>query len=108
MYRLQIPAGVPARQSWAVTAYDLETAAFIREAPRLAVDGRDRDLRRNDDGSIDIWFASKAPAGHEANWIYTAPGRPWFSFVRFYGPEPTLFDKTWVLPGIDCIEKANH
>ncbi|HEX4862331.1 MAG TPA: DUF1254 domain-containing protein, partial [Rhizomicrobium sp.] len=33
-YRLHVPPDVPARQYWAATVYDLETAAFIREAPR--------------------------------------------------------------------------
>jgi hypothetical protein len=102
-YRVRIPAWVPARQSWAVTAYDLATAAFIRDAPRLSVDSADRLVRRNPDDSIDVWFGPTAPTGHERNWIYTAPGKPWFSFVRFFGPEPALFHKTWVLPNIERL-----
>jgi hypothetical protein len=36
--------------------------------------------------------------------VYTAPGRPFFPTMRFYGPEKPLFDKTWKLPD---VEKAN-
>jgi hypothetical protein len=34
----------------------------------------------------------------------TAPGRPFFPAMRFYGPEKPLFDKTWKLPD---LEKTN-
>jgi hypothetical protein len=81
-----------------VTAYDLATAAFMRESPRLAVDSNDQNVRTNADGSVDIYFGPVAHAGQGANWIYTAPGKPWISFLRLYGPERAALDKTW-FPG---------
>jgi hypothetical protein len=80
--------------------YDLETAGFIREAPRVAVDSY-QNVQKNADGSVDVYFGPKAPAGQESNWIYTAPGKPWFTFFRFYGPEKTVLEKTWTLPDIE-------
>lgn len=47
---------------------------------------KDKDMRKNPDGSVDVYFVPKAPEGHEANWVPAKPGRPWFSFFRFYGP----------------------
>jgi arylsulfatase len=41
------------------------------------------DLRRNDDGSVDIHCGPKAPAGFEKNWIPTVRGKNWFA------PRPT-------------------
>ena len=41
------------------------------------------------------------PPGHEANWIHTVPGRPWFTFFRLYGPEPALFERQWVLGDLE-------
>jgi hypothetical protein len=61
-------------------------------------------MHRNVDGSADIYFGPKAPAGQETNWIPTAPGKPWFTFFRFYAPDKPLFDKTWVLPDIEEVE----
>jgi hypothetical protein len=99
-YRMQVPSNVPAKQFWSATAYDLTTAAFIRESPRPALGSYDPALAKNPDGSVDVYFGPKPPTGKDANWIYTAPGKPWFAIFRFYGPEKPLFEKTWVLPDI--------
>jgi len=96
-YRLHVPAGVPARQYWAATVYDLETCCFIPKMPRPGIDSYDKEMQRNEDGSVDLYFGPAAPAGQEANWIPTAPGRAWISLFRFYGPEKPLFEKTWRL-----------
>ena len=99
-YRLRVPPNVPAKQFWAVTVYDLETAAFIRESPKTEVNSY-QDLQKSRDESVDIFFGPKAPSGKESNWIYTAPGKQWVAFFRFYGPEPAIHDKTWVLNDIE-------
>jgi len=44
------------------------------------------------------------PTGKESNWIPTVAGKEWEIMMRFYGPKPPLFDKTWVLP--DVVEVA--
>jgi len=95
-YRLRVPPNVPARQFWAVTVYDLETAAFIREAPRVELNSY-QEMQKNSDDSVDVFFGSSAPAGKEVNWIYTAPGKRWVSIFRFYGPEKAVLEKTWKL-----------
>ncbi|MCL2331300.1 MAG: DUF1254 domain-containing protein [Proteobacteria bacterium] len=96
-YRLHVPAGVPVRQFWALTLYDFETAGFIRNMPRAGVDSLDQGMKRNADGSVDIYVGPKPPRGWEANWIQTAYGHGWFPMFRFYGPEPSFFEKTWRL-----------
>jgi len=104
-YRLRVPPSIPAKQYWAVTVYNLETAAFIRDAPTLAIDSYQNPLK-NPDGSVDVYFAPKPPAGKESSWIYTEPGKPWFAVFRFYGPEKAVFDKTWRLGEI--VQANNH
>jgi hypothetical protein len=99
-YRLRVPANVPAKQFWAVTVYDLTTAAFIREAPKVEVNSY-QTLQKNADGSVNVFFGARAPAGQESNWIYTAPNKPWVPAFRFYGPDKPLFNKTWVLADIE-------
>jgi hypothetical protein len=101
-YRLRLPPKVPAKQFWTVTVYDLETAGFIRDASSIAINSY-QNIQKNADGSVDVFFGPKAPAGKESNWIGTAPGRPWFASFRFYGPEPALFEKSWALPDIEEI-----
>jgi hypothetical protein len=99
-YRLHVPANVPAKQFWALTVYDLETAGFMRDSPRLEINSY-QQVQKNADGSVDVLFGPSAPVGKEANWVYTAPGKPWISAFRFYGPEPSVFDKSWRLPDIE-------
>ena len=102
-YKLHFPPNVPARQFWALTLYDRETCAFIRDMPRAGVDSHDQKMQRNPDGSVDIYIGPRPPAGKEANWIQTASGRGWFPYFRFFGPEKPLFEKTSKLPDIERL-----
>ncbi|MDB5983507.1 MAG: hypothetical protein JWQ69_4522, partial [Pseudomonas sp.] len=77
-YRLHVPAKVPAKQYWAVTAYDLDTACLIRDMPSPGLDSYNEKMHRNTDGSVDIYFGPKAPSGHEDNWVPTKPDAAWF------------------------------
>ncbi len=43
-----------------------------------------------------MWFAPKAPAGHETNWVQDQmPGRGWNTLLRLYAPgDFELVDET--------------
>lgn len=102
-YRLHVPANVPVTQFWAVTVYSLETSSFFPNSTRLTVDSLDTGLKKNADGSVDIYFAPTAPAGEDSNWLYTPRGQNWTPWFRFYGPEKALPDKTWTMPDVEMI-----
>ena len=38
---------------------------------------------------------AKAPAGKEANWTQTVPGKGWLVLFRLYGPLEPWFNRTW-------------
>jgi hypothetical protein len=103
-YRLHVPPNVPASEFWSLTVYDQTTAAFFRDSTHLAVASLDKGLRKNADGSVDIYIGPKAPAGVESNWISTPPGKDWYPWFRFYGPEKAIFDKSWRLPDLEKVE----
>lgn len=105
-YRLRVPANVPTTQFWAVVAYDNATAGFIREAPVVGLDSYNPQLKKNADGSVDLYFAPKAPQGQEMNWISTREGRPFFLLFRNYAPEKSVLERTstWVLNDLEPIE----
>ncbi len=63
-----------------------------------------KDVQVNDDGSVDIYFGPKAPAGKESNWLPTDPERRFFLLARFYGPNPEIVNGSFVLNDIELID----
>jgi hypothetical protein len=104
-YRLHVPANVPVSQFWAVTIYNTETSALFLDLTRPTLDSLDKGMRKNADGSVDIYFGPKAPAGQESNWIYTPAEKGWFSWFRFYGPTKPIFDNSWKMPDIEMLKQ---
>ena len=102
-YRLTVPANAPVKQYWSATLYDRATHGLIRNQSRAGRGSQSPGLQKNADGSVDIYFGPKAPAGKETNWAPTDPSRKFEVLFRFYGPEKPLFDKTWKLPDIEKV-----
>ncbi|WP_202312284.1 DUF1254 domain-containing protein [Mesorhizobium sp. L-8-10] len=104
-YKLHVPANPPAKNFWSVTAYDEGSRQMpVTEQGRPDISSRKEDIVKNADGSIDVYFGPKAPAGHEANWIQTNADKGWFAYFRFYGPTEPFFDKSWGLPDVEKID----
>ncbi|MBR1224588.1 MULTISPECIES: DUF1254 domain-containing protein [unclassified Bradyrhizobium] len=102
-YRLRVPAGVPIEQYWSLTAYDRDTHALIKNVDRASRASNATDIKKNSDGSVDIFLGAKAPAGQETNWIPTDPARKFELMFRLYGPKKEFFDKVWKLPDVEAI-----
>jgi hypothetical protein len=102
-YRLTVPPNAPVNQYWSATIYDRATHGLIRDMPRSGRGSQSAGLQQNADGSVDIYFGPKAPAGKGPNWVPTNPGGQFEVLFRFYGPEKPLFDKTWKLPDIERV-----
>ena len=95
-YKLHLPPDVPVRNFWAVTIYDTQTRSMLQTGQRFpTVGSQTKGIEKNADGSFDIYFAPKAPAGKENNWLQTLPGKSWFVILRMYGPLEPWLDKTW-------------
>jgi hypothetical protein len=90
----------PAQDFWSLTVYDNETRSMLQNAKNDASVSSYGDLKKNADGSIDIFFAPNAPPGMEKNWIQTVSGKGFFVWFRAYGPTEPFFDKSWQLPDI--------
>ncbi|HKE86821.1 MAG TPA: DUF1214 domain-containing protein [Vicinamibacterales bacterium] len=105
-YHLHVPPNVPSTHGWAVTVYDLETAAFIRGAARVEINSDHAPIRKNVDGSVDLFFAPAPPRGLDANWIGTRSGGRWIALFRFCGPQRAVLDRRWVLPDIEPLKRT--
>jgi hypothetical protein len=105
-YRLHVPANAPAEAFWSLTLYDAATRSMIQNPSNDSARSSLDKLKTNADGSIDLYFgpAGSAPAGLEANWIETVPGKGFYPMMRFYSPKEGLFDGTWKLPDVDAVK----
>jgi hypothetical protein len=105
-YRLHVPANAPAEQFWSFTLYDTGTRSMIQNPSNDAARSSLDKLKTNADGSVDLYFgpAGSAPAGLQANWIETMPGKGFYPMFRFYTPKAGLFDGTWKLPDIEVVK----
>jgi hypothetical protein len=105
-YRLHVPANAPAEAFWSLTLYDAATRSMIQNPSNDSARSSLDKLKTNGDGSIDLYFgpAGSAPAGLEANWIETVPGRGFYPMMRFYSPKAGLFDGAWKLPDVELMK----
>ena len=102
-YRLTVPANAPVNQYWSATVYNGDTHAFIHNTLRASRSSQKPDLKKNPDGSVDIYFAPTSPNGKDSNWVPTSANGKFEVLFRFYGPQKALFDKTWVLPDVEKV-----
>lgn len=103
-YTLNVPANPPAVNFWSITIYDAATRCLIDNPQKNADLSSRKDLIKNADGSVDLYFGPKAPAGKEKNWVQTLPGKHWFTYMRFYGPTTAYFDKSWKMDDITEVK----
>jgi hypothetical protein len=105
-YRLTVPANAPVEQYWSVTAYDRETHALIRNMPRASRSSQIAEMAKNADGSVDVYFGPKAPAGKDSNWVPTDPKRGFELMFRAYAPTKVFFEKpaTWKLSDVERMK----
>ena len=95
-YKLHIPKDPPVNDFWALTLYDNQTRSQLQTGQKFpTVGSQTEDIKKNADGSYDIYFGPKAPQGFENNWLETLSGKGWFTILRMYGPLEPWIEKTW-------------
>ncbi|MGD8370924.1 MAG: DUF1254 domain-containing protein [Syntrophobacterales bacterium] len=104
-YKLHLPPNPPVKDFWALTLYDTQTRSQLQTDQQFPTLGsQTKGVKKNDDGSYDIYFAPKAPKGKEGNWLQTIPGKSWWLALRMYGPLQPWIDQTWRPGEIEVVE----
>lgn len=104
-YKLTIPKDTPAKQFWSLTIYDRATWAFIKNPLDRAGLGSFNmgQMKKNADGTVDVYFGPKAPNGLESNWIPTEDKEP-YPWLRLYGPEEAFWNKSFKMPDVELVK----
>jgi hypothetical protein len=98
-YSIVLPADVPAGLFWSVTAYDAKMAAGAPSDNKYPSIGDRNNPEQNEDGSTTLYFGPSLPESAPAdNYMHIPETVNWFSLLRLYAPEETVFEGDWV-PG---------
>lgn len=89
----------PARYFWSLTMYDEAFFLVANPLGRYELGDRTPGLRRNPDGSLDIYLQRNPPPGHESNWL-PAPAGTFEVTLRLYGPLPSALSGRYPWPPI--------
>ncbi|WP_010483540.1 DUF1214 domain-containing protein [Pseudomonas sp. S9] len=107
-YKLHVPKDVPVEQFWALTLYSENTRRAYNNGGKdlrsVNIDSRLKDLKRNADGSVDLYIGPKAPSGLESNHMRTVGDDGWFVYFRLYAPTQPFFDKSFKLSDFERLD----
>ena len=105
-YKLNVPAKVPVKLFWSVTVYDSYTRCVVQSQPYPSISSQQATPPVvNADGSVDIYFSVKQPAGVEKqNWVEVIPNQGFFVYMRYYGPLNAFNNKTWVPNNVELLK----
>ena len=97
LYRLSLPADMPLDGFWSLSMYEAtDDGQFFftdNKLKRYAIGDRTPGLKRNADGSVDLWIGRTDPGGDRtANWLPAPKAGPFAMYLRTYLPRPELLD----------------
>ncbi len=106
-YVVHFPPGQlpPTQGFWSITMYNAKLFFVANPINRYSISAR-QDLKRNADGSVDLYVQHESPgADKESNWL-PAPADKFVLMMRLYWPDeskPSILDGTWTIPAVNKV-----
>nr|WP_295111141.1 DUF1254 domain-containing protein [uncultured Caulobacter sp.] len=105
LYRLSMPAQIPLDGFWSLSMYEAmpDGQFFFTDNPikRYTIGDRTPGLKRNADGSLDIWIGRTDPGGdRSANWLPAPKSGPFALYLRAYLPRAELLGGAFRFPAV--------
>ncbi|ALL12804.1 DUF1254 domain-containing protein [Caulobacter henricii] len=97
LYRLTLPAQLPLDGFWSLSMYEATADGqyFFTDNPidRYAIGDRTPGLKRNADGTLDLWISRSDPGGERSvNWLPAPKAGPFSMTLRTYLPRADLLE----------------
>jgi hypothetical protein len=107
-YVMRFPKGQtpPVKGFWSLTMYDADYFFVKNPLDRYTVSPRNA-LKRNEDGSLDLYIQNESPGKEkESNWLPAPPGK-FILMLRLYWPQetsPSILNGTWEPPPVRLVK----
>lgn len=101
-YTVTFPPGQtpPVKGFWSLTLYNQEHFFAPNKLKRYSLGTKNKDLKKNADGSLTIYVQPQSPGGDkEANWL-PAPEGVFSLYIRAYWPKEAVVNGSWSPPEI--------
>lgn len=101
-YEITFAAGQepPVNGFWSLTLYNDKHLFHPNDLKRYSLGTKNKNLRRNADGSLTLHAGAKSPGGDkEANWL-PAPDGTFSLYIRAYWGKQGILDGSWKPPAI--------
>jgi hypothetical protein len=90
----------PVNGFWSLTLYNEKHLFHANDLRRYSLGTKNKDLKRNADGSLTLYAGSKSPgADKESNWL-PAPAGTFSLYIRAYWGKEPILDGSWKPPQI--------
>lgn len=104
-YSVTFPAGQepPVNGFWSLTLYNDKHLFHPNELNRYSLGTKNKDLKRNDDGSLTLYVGAKPPGDdRKSNWI-PAPEGTFSLYIRSYWGKEGITGGSWQPPAVKRI-----
>ncbi len=105
-YEITFPKGEepPVDGFWSLTLYNEHHLFHPNELHRFSLGTKNKNLRRNADGSLTLFAGAKPPAKeNESNWL-PAPTGPFSLYLRAYWGREGILDGSWKPPVVKKVD----